>query len=301
MSHILFFLYILLLAGGTAGVASLAILHYRLRHRLSGLFLFVNTCLVGALFLSLVSYYLKSLIVYPADLRGLFGGISYLLGILVYGGTAVALLPLPGTQRAGLIGFTGLVILAMGIQFGFLVTESVRAMEVMRLPLMGVISGYLAYLGWTMIRVRVVPASETLDWLVTALGWVTLVFALGSAGYYLAARFLPVLAGLEISLDYIVALAWSGVSVAAFLRYLRLPQAVWAEEEISPAFIKQYGITARELDVIRQVSRGLSNKQIAQELGVSFTTIRTHLYNIFQKTGVQSRVELLRCISGYRE
>jgi DNA-binding CsgD family transcriptional regulator len=34
---------------------------------------------------------------------------------------------------------------------------------------------------------------------------------------------------------------------------------------------------------------------------VSFTTARTHIYNIFRKTDAKTRVELLRIVTGFRE
>jgi DNA-binding NarL/FixJ family response regulator len=49
--------------------------------------------------------------------------------------------------------------------------------------------------------------------------------------------------------------------------------------------------TGRELDVLRAVARGLGNKQIASELGLSPRTVQTHLTNLFAKLGVNSRTE----------
>ncbi len=51
-------------------------------------------------------------------------------------------------------------------------------------------------------------------------------------------------------------------------------------------------LTPRELDIFRLVGRGLSNKEIAQELGVSVTTVRTHLSKVYDKLGPGSRLEL---------
>ncbi len=51
-------------------------------------------------------------------------------------------------------------------------------------------------------------------------------------------------------------------------------------------------LTPRELDTVRLLGRGLSNKQIAWLLGVSVTTVRTHLNKIYGKLGTASRVEL---------
>ena len=47
----------------------------------------------------------------------------------------------------------------------------------------------------------------------------------------------------------------------------------------------------REVDVLKLVARGGSNKDIAQELGISVRTVQTHLANIFAKLGVDTRTE----------
>jgi two-component system, NarL family, response regulator LiaR len=50
-------------------------------------------------------------------------------------------------------------------------------------------------------------------------------------------------------------------------------------------------LTPRELDMLRGAARGLGNKQIAAELGVSARTVQTHLTRVFAKLGVSSRTE----------
>ena len=50
------------------------------------------------------------------------------------------------------------------------------------------------------------------------------------------------------------------------------------------------GLTAREVDVLRLVARGLSSKEIASELVISPKTARNHIEHIYVKTGVTSRV-----------
>jgi DNA-binding NarL/FixJ family response regulator len=50
-------------------------------------------------------------------------------------------------------------------------------------------------------------------------------------------------------------------------------------------------LTPRELDMLRGAARGLGNKQIAVELGVSPRTVQTHLTAAFAKLGVTSRTE----------
>ncbi len=50
-------------------------------------------------------------------------------------------------------------------------------------------------------------------------------------------------------------------------------------------------LTPRELDVLDGVARGLSNRAIADELGVSERTARTHVSNILAKLGLTSRTQ----------
>lgn len=52
------------------------------------------------------------------------------------------------------------------------------------------------------------------------------------------------------------------------------------------------GLTPRELEILELLAISLSNKEIARRLGVSVTTIRTHLSSAYQKLGVDSRVGL---------
>ncbi len=50
-------------------------------------------------------------------------------------------------------------------------------------------------------------------------------------------------------------------------------------------------LTERELDVVRLLARGLTNKDIAQDLFLSVRTIEAHLRSIFGKLGVANRTE----------
>ena len=56
-------------------------------------------------------------------------------------------------------------------------------------------------------------------------------------------------------------------------------------------------LTPRELDVVRYVMLGESNKQIARRLGISNYTVRDHVSNLLKKAGVTSRSRLALVIS----
>lgn len=51
-------------------------------------------------------------------------------------------------------------------------------------------------------------------------------------------------------------------------------------------------LTERQLQVARLAVRGLSDREIADRLGVSQHTVHTHLGNIFARLGISSRDEL---------
>jgi DNA-binding NarL/FixJ family response regulator len=50
-------------------------------------------------------------------------------------------------------------------------------------------------------------------------------------------------------------------------------------------------LTARERDVLARVARGLPNRQIAEDLGITERTARTHVSNILAKLGLASRTQ----------
>ena len=55
---------------------------------------------------------------------------------------------------------------------------------------------------------------------------------------------------------------------------------------------KQFGLTARELEVVGAIVSGLTNREIAENFSISEQTVKHHLRNIFDKVGVSNRLEL---------
>jgi two-component system nitrate/nitrite response regulator NarL len=55
-----------------------------------------------------------------------------------------------------------------------------------------------------------------------------------------------------------------------------------------------HGLTSREYQVALMVGRGLSNKEVARELGVSAGTVKLHVHHIFQKLGARNRYGVIQ-------
>lgn len=55
---------------------------------------------------------------------------------------------------------------------------------------------------------------------------------------------------------------------------------------------KKFGLTNRELDVVNAIVSGFTNREIGQKYSISEQTVKHHLRNIFDKTGVGNRLEL---------
>ncbi len=53
---------------------------------------------------------------------------------------------------------------------------------------------------------------------------------------------------------------------------------------------KANSLTSSEVEVIKHVSKGMSNSEISKTLSISINTVKFHLKNIYKKLKVQSRI-----------
>jgi len=63
-----------------------------------------------------------------------------------------------------------------------------------------------------------------------------------------------------------------------------------ANKPVSPAEQAVASLSPRELDILRGITRGASNKEIAREHGIVESTVKIHVQHILRKLGVSSRV-----------
>lgn len=66
------------------------------------------------------------------------------------------------------------------------------------------------------------------------------------------------------------------------------------KQEIDKSKIAELGLSKREYEVLQEISRGLSNKEIAEKLFVSESTVKTHVSNLLVKLNAQRRTQAVR-------
>ncbi|MEZ5461719.1 response regulator transcription factor [Dokdonella sp.] len=90
---------------------------------------------------------------------------------------------------------------------------------------------------------------------------------------------------------FLIALAFLGLGlgVGAHLFGTRKPESF----DGNPRACEALGISPRELDVLKEIAAGRSNKEIAAQLNVSPNTVKTHVARLFEKLGAKRRTEAI--------
>jgi DNA-binding CsgD family transcriptional regulator len=110
---------------------------------------------------------------------------------------------------------------------------------------------------------------------------------------------------LERSMIYVplvlfnIASAWWGAKYASILSKYDSTSLSFRSLDIDD-LVEKYKITKREMEVIDLLSRGKTNKEIADLLFISVDTVKDHNYKIFQKTGVKNRIQLVNFINNFQ-
>lgn len=82
-----------------------------------------------------------------------------------------------------------------------------------------------------------------------------------------------------------------------FLLYQKLYNSVTSPEEAEKRrqieYVNRFGLSAREQEIFSLIIQGMSNTEIANALYITESTVKFHAGNIFKKTGLSSRLELI--------
>ena len=94
----------------------------------------------------------------------------------------------------------------------------------------------------------------------------------------------------------ILVLLFTGLGIWFGLRFTS-PKVIVKEQVIANIDIdklKQQGISEREIEVLMLISKGHTNQQIANELFVSLSTVKSHTQKIYNKLHVNSRTQAIQ-------
>jgi DNA-binding CsgD family transcriptional regulator len=293
MNHVVLIFYIVMITIAGAGTAAALALHLRMRRPVTLAAAAISVFFLAALVLGVVSYYLQVVLPTGAYPSSAFAIVGVVVGVAVYSSVFIMLVRIaPALWAAHAVA----LLVALTAQVGRGVIGALGLATLLgqlRLPAIGAISLYLLYAGIICVRYGRLDDSPTVASLLSRVGWLLALFAPLSTVFYLVLYTVPPDLRPVFSLDFLFALGWSAVLISAFVRHLSSPETE-LEQGVPAGFRENYQITEREAEVVSLVAQGLSNKEIGERLFVSLTTVRTHLYNVFKKTGAKSRIDLLR-------
>jgi DNA-binding CsgD family transcriptional regulator len=302
--------YVLMAATGFAGLASLAFLRIRTRRPIVGRILILEAALLAALAVMIVAFYADN----AGPSRGAEGGAvirpfafaSILLQGLVYAMVFLVLgrLRLTSPLARG-VGIAARVLAAANVlipaAYLYLWADALFREAPIPPGFMGglgyvVTAGAVAAFGLALFLSDTGGEPPSLVLLARGLGICCLAYipltvaeAVLDSSRALGLR--------PLSLDFLFYLGLNIVSCMAFTKSLST-ESGRAFGELSGAAADSLGLTERERAMVEMIARGLANKEIAAELGISPATVRTHIYNLYRKVGARSRVELLNKIAG---
>jgi DNA-binding CsgD family transcriptional regulator len=300
--------YILFFASGFMGGAALVLMQIRIRNRILRYLLYIQALFLFGMALVMFIYYFQSL---PGDRAA--GGPGVLLFLATGTNTALWILvfllmrrmlspaALRKTFTIAAELFVGLVVLKSAANMVLVALAGNSGRGIIALTglkawnLTGHVLTGLAMAAFGILAVQSVNRKEpaALRSLLRAYGLCTAIFA--PAGFLEA---MIQSAGIDwlaaLSLDHLYYLAWNLVSMSAAIRLFRSAgDGTAIMDSVPHERVEVLGLSPREAEIAVMIAHGLANKEIAHRLCISPATVRTHIYNLYQKAGARSRIELL--------
>jgi DNA-binding CsgD family transcriptional regulator len=300
MEHLTLALYVLFFTAGSGGAGALAVLAWRHRSPFFAMLLVIDLLYGVGLAASMAFFYIGNVAGFlPSESSSWLqraATVANASQVLLYLQVTIFALSLDWTEKSRLVlkVATALFASLVTLQGGWLLAASWFPLPrpwssgwlvVVTLLLLGALLLVFAHRQsldplkflarwWGIALVVFVPSVVLEDWI-------------GSLGLYAQGTF---------QVDFLFSFALNVLAIVALLRSFAAKPGVRgnpATYEVAPALAQDFGLTPREIEIVPLVAQGLANKEIAFVLGISPATVRTHLSNLFQKTGARSRIDLV--------
>lgn len=302
MPHIRVLLSVLLLSTGVGGLTVAIIFRKRVSSRILSIVTVQTALFALGLLVSIAVFYIQEIAAIQVDISRIAGYFNGGLVLVLYAGLALVAFEAGSASRL-VLALLGAAVVIVYLLFAFvgpnvdgIYTWMRNNRSAVTLVSVTAPSAYLLYGGlslWSGGRSLPEAVSPLVRWI----GGMLIAFAVGAVGLTIVAVAADWAIDPTELLNFALFVGWNLAIVMGFVRYLNQPRDVFEEGGIPDEVAERYGISPREREVVLLLSRGLSNKEIAEKMNVAFTTARTHIYNVYKKTGAASRVELLRILS----
>lgn len=104
-----------------------------------------------------------------------------------------------------------------------------------------------------------------------------------------------------IIIDGYTAIIFYKKGFSSSYRIVKPGPQMWTLDRALEQVGETYNLTDREKEILGEIYNGKTNPQIGDALFISRSTVKAHIYNLFKKMGVKSRVEAVRLIKNQEE
>jgi len=101
----------------------------------------------------------------------------------------------------------------------------------------------------------------------------------------------------QVNMDILNALMTQAIITIENHRLHHKNKAVSLDEPQFMLQCEKYKITRREKEILNKIIKGLTNRDIGEQLSISVSTVKKHLYNIYSKTNAGNREKLIETFS----
>lgn len=307
VKHVILLGYIIIFSTGFGALAALLVLSMRLKQPFTKRMAVVQGLFIASLAMVAIYYYLMQVLelIGPrqATVEAVFGVISSLLTMGLYLGLwwILGIRELQkGTGNLFLYAriscLVSAALMVIGMAGSLLSASTLTTSSIWQAFVYLVVAITLSLFGLTLVKAPMKQQHSAYRLLVHGIGYCSLAYVPLSLLELLLSRSLGDTIR-PLSLEYLFYLGINVVVLISSLRSLgKDPTSTSAFGPIQESTWTRFSLTPREREMATLIAQGQSNKEIASNLGISEATVRTHIYNLFQKVGAQSRIDLLNML-----